>query len=79
MKFLVLLLVLVVAIGWLMLRTRRRPAPRPAATAKPPAAAGVAPMLACARCGLHLPKPEVLFDVRGQPYCCAEHRDAGAR
>jgi uncharacterized protein len=31
-------------------------------------------MVACAQCGLHLPKSEALPGTRGDWYCCKEHR-----
>ena len=46
--------------------------------ARGPAApgAGAEPMLACARCGLHVPASEALR-IGAQAYCSPEHRDAG--
>lgn len=35
-------------------------------------------MLACARCGLHLPESEGLHDHDGF-YCCEEHRRLGVK
>lgn len=35
-------------------------------------------MVACATCGLHLPRDEALADVHGRLYCCARHREQGA-
>ena len=76
MKYLVLLLVLLVAVG-IWRNNRRREAdtsgpaaPRPRALAQD--------MLACAHCGLHIPRSEAL--VAGpQTYCCAEHQRLGPR
>jgi uncharacterized protein len=34
-------------------------------------------MLACARCGMHVPQAEALIDSAGRPYCGVPHRDAG--
>ena len=79
MKFLVLLVVLAVAVAWVMLHTRRKQTPPvqpPQTTTKTKTAA---PMLACAHCGLHLPRSEALVDPAGHAYCGAEHRDAGPR
>jgi uncharacterized protein len=74
MKYLVLIGVLVLA--WvLFFKGRRKPPP----AARPDAAPPVAAMLACAHCGLHVPKAEVLFDVLGRPYCGEAHRLAGPR
>jgi uncharacterized protein len=74
MKFLVLLLVLAVAVGWVMLRTRRNQAPP---IQPPPKPKAVAEMLACAHCGVHLPRAEAAFDAAGHAYCGPEHRVAG--
>lgn len=73
MKYLVLLVVLIVAVGiW---RSRREPeAPDPARAPRPPALPQ--DMLACAHCGVHLPRSEALM-VGNQAYCCPEHRHLG--
>lgn len=62
-------------------RRRDRQAGRSTAPARPASAqpAKKVPMLACAHCGLHLPRDEAAFDVAGQPYCTPEHRVAGPR
>jgi uncharacterized protein len=77
MKFL-LLLVIVGGVLWLMMGRRRR-GPPPAA--KPDAAArgGAEPMVACAQCGVHLPKADALPDAAGRPYCSEAHRLQGPR
>lgn len=36
--------------------------------------AGGEPILACARCGLHVPASDALFDAAGGSFCCAAHR-----
>lgn len=79
MKFVVVLLVVVAGL-WLLLRgrgARRDTPPKPPA---PPAGRDASPaqMVACARCGLHLPQEDALRDGGGRPFCTAEHRDAGA-
>ena len=72
MKYLVLIGVLVLA--WvLFFKGRRKPPPVDRPDASPPVAA----MLACAHCGLHVPKAEALFDAAGRPYCGEAHRLAG--
>jgi uncharacterized protein len=74
MKYLVLLAVLVLA--WvLFFKGRRRPPPagRTGSAAKPAA------MLACAHCGLHVPKAEAVLDAAGRAYCGEAHRLAGPR
>lgn len=82
MKYVLLIVVLVVVL-WLMFgRSRRQDevARRQAPKAGPKAPAGApAPMLACAHCGVHLPKADALFDAAGQPYCGEPHRLAGPR
>jgi uncharacterized protein len=35
------------------------------------------PMVACARCGLHVPRSESVED-EGRHFCCPEHRRLGA-
>ena len=76
MKYLLVLLVIVIAVGiW---RSRRRAenlqARRPETRLQPPQ-----DMVACARCGLHLPRSEALVLEAPQPryYCCAQHRAQG--
>ena len=85
MKYLVVLIVVALAL-WLLLRGRgARPSSRaPDASAKPgrgAAAPGNAAidMVACAHCGVHLPRNEALLDAQGRIYCGAEHRIAGPR
>ena len=76
MKFLLLLVVLGVAVWVIGVRRRGSSAPPPS----PRHPAGDGPheaMLACARCGLHLPQTEVLIDAAGRAYCSEAHRAAG--
>ncbi|ABM57260.1 PP0621 family protein [Verminephrobacter eiseniae] len=69
MKYLVLLLVLALAI--IIWRSRRAP---DAAAPKPgPAAQAPPDILACAHCGLHIPRAEALM-LGDQAFCCAQHR-----
>ena len=42
------------------------------------AGAEIEQMVACAHCGLHLPRAEALEHAH-RHYCCAEHRSAGPR
>ena len=73
MKYLVLLVVLVVAIGlW------RNGRARDAAEHKAPPSPRALPqdMLACAHCGVHIPRAEALM-LGNQAYCCAEHQRLG--
>ena len=77
-KVIVLVLVVVLVL-WLM---KGRSARKRADRAQPPRAAdnpgAPQPMVSCAHCGLHLPRAEALL-LGDQPFCCAAHRDAGAR
>jgi len=72
MKYLVLLAVLAFAIG--LWRSRRAgddngtPAPKRPALPQD--------MLACAHCGIHIPRSEALM-LGPQAYCSAEHRRLG--
>ena len=75
---LVVVLVAVLLLVWLLLGSSRRRGK--AARDKQPArkqTTEVEGMVACARCGVHLPASQAL-QVRGQAYCSAAHRDAGA-
>lgn len=77
MKYLVLLGVLAFVLLLFFGRGRKK---APPAVKKPDKADALpAEMLACAHCGVHLPKSEALFDVAGHPYCSAEHRAIGPR
>jgi len=73
MKYLVLLVVLVIAIGiW---RSRRATDAAPSQAPQPPRALPQ-DMLACAHCGVHIPRSEALV-LGSQAYCCPEHRRLG--
>jgi len=68
MKYLVVLAVLAVAYTlWRSQRAAARPPQRPGAGAPQD-------MVACAHCGVHLPRGEALMQ-RGRSYCCQAHRD----
>ena len=74
MKYLVLLVVLVLGYAWW--RGQRRaesPPPR-----RPTPAATPQDMVACAHCGVHLPRSEALTHGP-RTYCCAEHQREDAR
>jgi uncharacterized protein len=73
MKYLLLLAVLAVAYGLWRNKHRQPPPQRP--VAQPPAPLD---MVACAHCGVHLPRTEALAQGRLH-YCCAEHRSSGPR
>ena len=75
MKF-VILVVAVVLLVWLVFGRRR--GRRDAAPPRRPGSGGAEGMVACAHCGVHLPRSEALADgVR--LYCSAAHRLAGPR
>lgn len=78
MKYLVLVLVVIVL--WAM-ASRGRPSGGADAAAKrrPRRRGQAAPMLACAHCGLHLPRDEAVTDAAGRAYCSPAHRLAGPR
>jgi len=77
MKYLLVLLVVVIGLWALFGRGRRQaeppPAPRPQSPAVP------ATMLACAHCGVHLPRDDAVVDTAGLAYCGDAHRLAGPR
>jgi len=68
-----LFLVAVVLLLWLLRKSSIRRAPPPAAPRDP--AATPQPMLACAQCGVHLPRDEAL-PGRGGVFCGEAHRAA---
>jgi len=76
----VIVLAALALLVWLVLgSTRRRakearPKGPPARDSKP--SPKVEGMVACARCGVHLPASQALLG-QGRPYCCVEHRDGG--
>ncbi len=80
LKLLLMIAVLGVAV-WLWIGRRRPPGAPPAAKppAKPATEAAPQTMLACVRCGVHLPRADALFDVGGQAYCSEAHRLQGPR
>lgn len=63
-------------LGWVvwMISRLRRPASRPAKS-EAPAPSATQDMVACAHCGLHLPKRDAVQGARGT-YCSTEHRTA---
>jgi uncharacterized protein len=82
MKYVVLAAILV-AVIWFFGRGRGKPDSPPAPPAPPEPPKKKAPektqILACAHCGVHLPKSEAAFDAIGRPFCTPEHRVAGPR
>ncbi len=73
MKYLVLLVVLVVAIG-IWRSNRAAPKPPQPGKARPPALPQ--DMVACAHCGVHVPRAEA--QIQGEStYCSLEHLRLG--
>jgi uncharacterized protein len=79
MKYLVLIAVLVIAyLVWRNNRIERRGGPAPG-TRGPARESGPQEMIACAVCGLHLPRADAVTGSNGVLYCSQEHRlSAGA-
>ncbi|GAB1388924.1 MAG: hypothetical protein AMXMBFR78_00260 [Rubrivivax sp.] len=79
MKYLVLVLVVAVVVAAMLSRRRSRTG-GPAGAKRSPGRGGQAvTMLACAHCGLHLPREDAVMDAAGRPYCGSAHRLAGPR
>jgi uncharacterized protein len=74
MKFL-LVLVVVAVLLWLMFGRRRGAAE---SSRKPPAPPQPAAMIACAHCGVHLPRSDAVGSG-AQWFCSEAHRLAGPR
>lgn len=66
-----------VVVWWLFGRTRRI-APKDGTGAGRGAAGGAEEMVACAHCGVHLPRTDAVSDDRNL-YCGDEHRRLGPR
>jgi uncharacterized protein len=78
MTRLLILLAIVVGVAWWLLK--RRPASgSDAGQAVDKPAAEPAKMVACAHCGVHLPRPEASCDADGRAFCSEAHRLAGPR
>jgi uncharacterized protein len=73
MKFLVLLVV-IVGVLWLMRSLRKPPLPPTSKPQQPPPLQNEE-MVACAQCGVHLPRTEAL-PGRGGVFCGEAHRTA---
>ena len=71
MKILIFLIAVVLLL-WLLKKSMRRRPPAPPTGPRDPAAAAK-PMLACAQCGVHLPRDEAL-PGRGGVFCGEAHR-----
>lgn len=75
MKYLIVVLVVGLVL-WLLLRGRSG---GKSGSGDGAGRRGVGPvqMVACARCGVHLPRHDALVDGQGRLFCGGEHRDAG--
>ena len=62
---LTIVLLAVIVLAWVLFFKGRR---KPPSAGRPGADAPIATMLACAHCGLHVPKAEALFDAAGRLY-----------
>ncbi len=71
MKYL-LIVGLALLVLWLLRRARTqvRPPDRPA----PPPVGAPTEIVACAHCGVHLPRADAVSGARGLPYCGAAHQ-----
>jgi uncharacterized protein len=86
-KYLLLLAVVFLAFWWLRrgrggdesARKPRQEAPGGGHRKGAPGPAEPTPMLACAHCGVHLPRAEAVSDADGRAYCGEAHRLAGPR
>lgn len=76
---LLVLILLVVAAVWLVRRALRSAAPRrDVADKSPPSAVTGDELVACAHCGVHLPRAEAR-PAAGGLYCSEEHARLGKR
>jgi uncharacterized protein len=77
MARLILLLLAVAVLVWLLRRAlRERPQGRPEGRVRPPARPG--DLVACAHCGVHLPRQDAHV-AAGGCYCGEEHARLGPR
>lgn len=74
MKYLVLLVVLVLGYAWWRGQRNTEAPPRN----RPPPAPAPQDMVACAHCGVHLPRTEALTHGT-RSYCCTDHQQKDAR
>lgn len=73
-----ILVAIVVGVALWLLKLRRPAVPPPTKGGRPSKPGAVpATMVACAHCGVHLPRPEATFDAEGRSYCGEAHRVAG--
>ncbi len=84
-RLLILVLIVVGVLWWLF--GRKRPNDRAAGTdsqrtptgGKPPSPKAPAQIVACAHCGVHLPREDTVADAEGRLFCGEAHRLAGPR
>jgi uncharacterized protein len=74
LKVVIVTLALVLLL-WLLFGARARRGPREEERTRRQGDASSEAMVACAHCGVHLPRSEAL-DARGLHYCSVAHRDA---
>jgi uncharacterized protein len=85
MMKIVVLIAVVALVLWLLSAARRRSGRGDEAPPVQPRrgrrgdAAEPTPMLACAHCGVHLPRAEAVEDATGRVFCSDAHRLAGPR
>ena len=77
LKLIILLAVVVGVALWLLQRRGPTDGDKGRSAKKP--GAEPAKMVACAHCGVHLPRPEASFDADGRSFCSEAHRIAGPR
>lgn len=80
-RFLILIAIVAGVALWLLKGRKRVEPPRNpgAANTKAGREPGATAMVACAHCGVHLPRPDASYDAEGLPYCGEPHRVAGPR
>ena len=76
-RILFLIAIIGIAIWWMTGRRRSGDAEKPVAPAERKSIPQS--MVACAHCGVHLPKQEALADAEGRLFCGEAHRLAGPR
>jgi uncharacterized protein len=76
-RLLFIIAIVGVALWWMFGRRKGGEAARP--DAPPVDKAAPRAMVACAHCGVHLPRDETVADAEGRPFCGEAHRLAGPR
>lgn len=72
----VLILLAIIALLWWAFRPRPRPPQQPQRPPGPQAAPPAREIVACAHCGVHVPREDALPGPGGTLYCCEAHRRA---